>query len=85
MAAGIGESQAKAWKELYLAALLEGDRDKIPPLIVEAERAIVHRARELFKADGDHIEEEEGLDDALYALRALKSCLGTRKAFAEAA
>ena len=74
---------AEDWRELYLAALLEGDRDKIPSLFAAAERAIVLRARELFAA-GDNIEEENGLDDALYALHALKSCLKTR-AFAEAA
>ncbi len=59
---------------------------------MEAERAIVERARELFQTLGDNIEEgealdEEGeaLDDALYALHALKSCLATHGRFAEAA
>jgi hypothetical protein len=85
MAISVGESQAKGWRDLYVAALLEGDREKMPSLILEAELAIVKRGRELFTAAGDHIEEEEGLDDALYALRALKSCLGTRGGFAEAA
>jgi hypothetical protein len=86
MAIGPGESsQAKDWKELYLAALLEDDRNRVPGLIVEAERAIVQRARELFQAGGDNIDEEQGLDDALYALRALKSCLTTHNGFAEAA
>jgi len=86
MSVGMGESwQAKGWKELYVAALLEGDRAKIPELISEAERAIVLRARGLFNAAGDNIEEEDGLDDALYALRALRSCLDTRNSLAEAA
>jgi hypothetical protein len=86
MSVGMGKSlQANGWKELYVAALLEGDRAKIPALITEAERAIVLRARELFNAAGDNIEEEEGLDDALYALRALRSCLDTRNSLAEAA
>jgi hypothetical protein len=39
----------------------------------------------LFQASGDNIEEEEALDDALYALHALKSCLATHGRFAEAA
>ena len=86
MSVGMGESvQANGWKELYVAALLEGDRAKIPTLITEAERAIVLRARELFSAAGDNIEEEEELDDALYALRALSSCLDTSISLAEAA
>lgn len=68
-------SHAHGWKELYIAALLEGDRDKMASLIVVAERAIVQRVRELFKAGGDNIGEEEDLNDALYALHALKNCL----------
>ncbi len=35
----------------------------------------MNRAKELFQASGDHIQEEEALDDAIYALRALKNCL----------
>lgn len=77
--------KAKEWKDLYVAALLEGDKDKIPSLIDQAERAIVDRARELFHMQGDHIQEEEGLEDALYALHALKTCLATHGRFAEAA
>lgn len=73
------------WRDLYVAALLEGDEHKIPTLIAQAERAIVDRARTLFGADGDHIEEEEALDDALYALKALSSCLAIHGRFAEAA
>jgi len=75
----------KSWKDLYVEALLEGDRDKIPALIDRAERAIADRARELYMAKGDHIQEEEGLDDALYALHAIKTCLATHGRFAEAA
>jgi hypothetical protein len=79
------QSDTKSWQNLYVAALLEGDKDKIPFLISEAERAIVSRARELFVAGGDCFEEQEGLDDALYALHALKSCLVTHGGYAEAA
>jgi hypothetical protein len=75
-------SQVGAWRELYLAALLEADMDKTPNRIAEAERAMVDRARELFKASGDNIQEEEALDDALYALRALKSCLAINSGLA---
>jgi hypothetical protein len=78
-------TEVKAWKTLYVAALLESDEQKIPALIVQAERAIVDRARTLFGAPGDNIEEEEALDDALYALRALSSCVAIHGRFAEAA
>jgi hypothetical protein len=78
-------SQTTNWTDKYVAALLEGDKNRVPSLIVEAEHAIVARARELFQASGDNIQEEEALDDALYALHALKSCLATHGQFAEAA
>jgi hypothetical protein len=78
-------TQVKAWRDLYVAALLESDTEKIPPMIAAAERAIVDRARVLFTAAGDNVEEEEALDDALYALRALSSCLAIHGRFAEAA
>jgi len=73
------------WKNLYIAALLEGDKDRIPSLISVAEQAIVARAKELFEAEGDNIQEQEGLDDAMYALHALRSCLQIHGRFAEAA
>jgi hypothetical protein len=79
------QSAVANWKDLYVAALLEGNEKRIPGLIANAERAIVDRARELFKAAGDNIQEEEALDDALYALHALKSCLAIHGRFAEAA
>ena len=75
-------SKGKSWKDLYVAALLEGDRDRIPGLIAQAEGAIVDRARELFRTEGDHIQEEEGMEDALHAL---KTCLAAHGRFAEAA
>ena len=75
----------KGWKDFYVAALLEGDPERVPGLIANAERAIVERARELLSATGDHIQEEEALDDALYALHALKSCIEIHGKFAEAA
>ena len=63
------------WHLLYHAALFETDRDKIPQRIAEAEKAILARVKELFVHAGDHIEEDLVLDDALYGLRALRSCL----------
>ena len=64
-------SSARLWKDLYTAALFEADPAKIQQRIAEAEKALVLRARELFSAPGDNIEEQESLDDAMYALHAL--------------
>ena len=79
------ESPEKEWKDLYVAALLEGNEMRIPRLITNAENAIMERTRELIETSGDHVQEEEDLDDALYALHALKSCLAIHGRFAEAA
>ncbi|MFZ1931981.1 MAG: hypothetical protein WAU50_22760 [Candidatus Sulfotelmatobacter sp.] len=68
----------ESWRELYTAPLFETDRERIPARIAHAEQAIVARARELFAAGNDTIEEDQALDDALYALRALQSCLQVR-------
>jgi hypothetical protein len=70
------------WRTLYSAALFETDKRRIPARIADAEKAIVTvtRARELFSAAADTIEEDQALDDALYALRALQSCLNFRAA-----
>ena len=61
------------------------DPDKAPFLIQEAEHAIIERARGLFRAWGDIIQEEEALRDGLYALRELKRGLAATGQFAEAA
>lgn len=63
------------WRKLYTAALFETDRKQVPMRIAAAEKAIVARSRELFAAGADTIEEDQALDDALYALKALQSCL----------
>jgi hypothetical protein len=48
----------RVWQQFYEAALFELDANKVPDRIAEAEAALVTRARELFHAAGDHIEEE---------------------------
>lgn len=68
-------SGSPGWRLLYQAALFETDRLKVPQRIAEAERAILARVKELFFDSSDHIEEDQGLEDALYALRALRSCV----------
>jgi hypothetical protein len=47
----------------------------MPQKIANAEKAILNRMKELFSASDDHIEEDLILDDALYALRALRTCV----------
>lgn len=63
------------WRELFLAALFETDKQKLPARIDEAERRLLLRIRELFAMPGNNIEEKHAVDDALYALRALRTCL----------
>ncbi len=62
---------SRAWRDLYRAALFEVDKTKLPDRISQAEEALVVRARELFHIAGDNIEEEQALDDTMYALHAL--------------
>ena len=74
------QSMLRSWRDIYTAALFETDKNRVPARIADAEKAIVGRARQLFSAGTDTIEEDQALDDALYALRALKSCLDVRSA-----
>ena len=63
----------RAWRKSYTAVLFEIDKTKLPERIAQAETALALRARELFYAAGDNIEEGQALDDAVYALRALRT------------
>jgi len=65
----------RVWPQLYKAALFELDANKVSDRIAETETALVTRAHELFHAAGDNIEEEQAVDDAMYALHALRSAL----------
>jgi len=69
------ETSHGTWRLLYQAALFEADRNKILPRIAGAEKAILGRIRELAFVTSDHIEEDVLLDDALYAVRALRDCV----------
>ena len=60
------------WKILYRAAILETNNSILPQRVSEAEEAVKLRKRELFYGNGDP-EEKRALEDALYALRALKT------------
>jgi hypothetical protein len=79
-----GLPRVNDWKTLYTAALLEDDLLKVPPLIENAERAIVTRARQLFGTE-ENFKEQQALDAALAALHVLKSCMATRTKAAQAA
>jgi len=68
---------SRAWRDLYKAALFEGDKARLPDRIAQAEEALALRARELFHGAGDNFEEGEALDDAMYALHALHNTLQT--------
>ena len=64
---------ASDWKALYRAAICESDKSAFRR-IVEAEKAILARERELFYSGGT-LQEKEALEDALHALHALrKTC-----------
>jgi hypothetical protein len=65
----------ESWKELCEAALVELDSTKLPYRILAAEDAIAKRVKELGEEAGDHTDERETLDDAAYAMRALRSTL----------
>jgi hypothetical protein len=62
-----------AWRDLYKAALFEVDNTRLSERIAQAEKALALWARELFYAAGDNIEEGQALDDAVYALHALRN------------
>ena len=76
-------ANSKLWRELYVAALFESDHAKLTDRIADAEQALATRARELFYESGDHIEEEEALDNAMYSLNALRNVYRYRQASAQ--
>jgi hypothetical protein len=75
---------AYVWHDLYLEALFETDRAKIPMRIREAERALINREHELY-ASPQSTAERELLVTALYGLRALRVCLCPESSTAAAA
>ncbi len=71
------------WRDLYLQALFETERAHMHTRIMQAERALVHRERELY-AEPNAQAEREALTNALNALFALRTCLGLEKTAATA-
>jgi hypothetical protein len=72
-----GSSYKRVWRQFYEAALFELDASKVLDRLAEADKALATRARELFYAAGDNIEEEQAVDDAVYALH-VRSALKCR-------
>ena len=68
-------SQEHYWRTLYRAAILESDSAEVPRRITEAQKEIVHRARELFQETGNNIQEEQALDSAMCSLHVFRSTL----------
>jgi hypothetical protein len=66
--------EIRRWKALYRAVICTPNIRKNPNTITDAEDAIIARARELRYQSGPEVDSErEDLDDALYALRALRN------------
>ena len=64
---------AEAGESFTKQQFLTSTTPNFPIAIAEAERVIVHRARELFQQSGNNFKEQQALDDALNALRVLRS------------
>ncbi len=62
----------REWRVLYRVAILETNKSLLPQRVSEAEKAVIERARQL-SYDHGASEEEDALEDALYALRAFRS------------
>ena len=63
------------WRRLYEAALFESDSSKLASRIEEARSALVLRSRVELATTSNCEGEAEAIEDALYALQALESCL----------
>jgi hypothetical protein len=64
---------SKAWAEFYRAAIFEADQSRRDERIRLAESVANQRKRVLGQCQGDHVEEEHALEDALYVLRVLRT------------
>jgi len=71
----VAYGQGHLWRTLYRAAIFEPDLTEIPRRIAEAQKEIVHRARELFQETGNNIQEVQALDSALGTLHVFRSTL----------
>jgi len=70
--------EPQSWKDLYQAAICESNLNKLPGRIDDAEAALLIRARKLYYAVADELEEKESSDDAMCILHALRRSLKRR-------
>jgi hypothetical protein len=72
--------KASDWGALYRAALIERDRHELLQRILEAQISLNLRARELFHAKSEQMEERRSVDAAMHSLQALRmSCTKSEK------
>ena len=64
-------SEDKSWFEVYKAALLELDPQKLPERISAAKEKVRLRLEEI-RGDSDHHAERQQIEDALNSLRVLE-------------
>ncbi len=64
----------RGWKDLYTEALFEADKTKVASKIAKALIAIACRRRQLLVLGAD-IRERQLLDNAIFSLEALRTCL----------
>lgn len=64
-------SEDKAWFDVYKAAMLELDPQKLPERIVAAKEA-VHLRLKAIEGNSDHHAERQQIEDALNSLRILE-------------
>ena len=64
-------SEDKSWFEVYKAALLELDPQKLPERIGAAKEKVRLRLEEI-RGDSDHHAERQQIEDALNSLRVLE-------------
>jgi hypothetical protein len=69
--------ESLAWKQAYLAAILEKDRTRVVSLIQDARSKLSHRLEEL-TGHTFTFDEIEAIHDADYLLQALESSLSYR-------
>src|SRR5690242_5540519 len=65
------------WRDLYMAAIFEDDKEKILTRVAKAEEAVAARASELFDADGSQVRERKAVENAIYFLKLLRKIEGS--------
>jgi len=70
-----GTPRSLMWKERYLAAMLESDQTKLPPLLDDAINAVLDQIEETVSYDA--LEELNNALNILRARRKVVTCSGT--------